>query len=103
MLRTMRIGLVSAAPTKISQFVDGCRYVFQRHNSCQPAVVPGSDTLMTAGHVVAVDDAARHQAYIPSNFGGTFYPDEPVDEQTEIERFDIAKNGKRNGVTNGSG
>jgi hypothetical protein len=100
LLGTLGLGLVGAAPSNAPSSDVQTGTCTDGANTWDAVVFGNGEGYWTPGHVVSIDDAATNKTYIPLSVSGTFYPDEPIDGQTQIELFNDVKSGKRNGVRN---
>ncbi|MGA7670390.1 MAG: hypothetical protein WBW04_08195 [Nitrolancea sp.] len=100
LLGTLALGIAAAAPSNApSSMVDSITCT-DGANSWDGVAVSNGEALWTPGFITSINDVATHKVYLTLNASATFYPDEPIDGQTQIELFSQAKNGNRKGVTN---
>ncbi len=97
---TLGFGLAGAAPANAPNSDVQSVTCTDGANTWDAVVVGNGEGFWTPGHVVSINDVATNKTIIPLNVSGTFYPDEPIDGQTQVELFSVSKNGKRNGVRN---
>ncbi len=100
LVATLGFGLAGAAPSKAPNSDVQSVTCTDGANTWEAIVVGNGEGFWTPGHVVSVNDVATNKMYIPLSVSGTFYPDAPINGQTQVELFSVTKNGKRNGVRN---